>query len=1151
MKVWLKIFLLATFLCKSIVYGQTLGRPFIQHFSLQDYKAHPQNFAALKDHRGFMYFGNIDGILEYDGSQWRCIKVPNEVTVRDLAIDSLGTIYVGCTGNFGFLNVEKNGDFRYVSLSDSLPEPERKFREVWEVFIHGENVYFRTNQQIFQVRNRRITNIWHTTSLFTTLFAYENQLFAITQEGIFVLQPHALVRTNIVADFSSFRFHRFKAVYLGKGVLLGTRKHGLRFFQVTPTGYELTPFETSIDLTKDIEVYGGVQTSDGFILYTINKGIFLFTHDGKFLRHFDKSCGLINNTVYDVALDDQGGIWCATANGINRISFPSPFSFWNDKDGIEETVTHITKFKGTFYIGTLGNFYRFSGEKAIPFFKETNPYIWNSINWKDQKLLISCSEGIFELQNDQLHLVDNSPSCFEMLFSRTVPEVLYVASTNGLLVSQLTRHGEYKKIGHFKEFADLRSLEQDDEGNLWIGTFRSGLYKVRFEKDAHTLKKIEKYDLSHGLPSLRNIHPYLVNDKIYIATERGLYEYDSTKNLFFPSPLLGSWHYELKKDIFSLKKDKNEKIWLSGLNTNKSPMLVAKKEDLDRQSNVYELHFSPFQLLPDMLLHDIYLDDEKVWIGGSQGLYVYDPKVFKEENKSLTVYFRKISARDTVFYNGNGIFTQDMFVFPYRTSITIQYALPDFSKRGGVLYRTSLSKNDEWEKGTVWNDWSSDMQKQFVNLIEGSYVFQVKAQNVYGQESQIATFRFKILPPFYRSTYAYWFYFVVILLLMVLFVRVNALRLKNLNQRLQAIIERKTHEVQEKNILLEQQKEELRSYADMLKKFNEELIKKGQELKQQSEEIQSQRDSIIEQKETLEKLNHNIQVLSEIGQQITSSLELKEIVRKVYDNVNKLLKAEGFGIGIYNPKLNRIEFGDFIEKGQHLPGNYDDLYDDYRLSVKCFKEEKTYVINDIERDFEKIVGRKPQVRVGEMPSSVIYMPLKVANKKIGVITVQSFERNAYSPHEVEMLKSLAAYIAIALLNSQAFHELQAQKEKLERARQHTGARGLLLSQAMMQVQDLITIIFLGIGLAVFSPWLLVILAVAVIPSFISETHFNERSYSLSMQWTPERRELDYYRYIAASDQTAKEIKSFDLADFFARRFKELSDNYYEANKRLA
>jgi ATP-binding cassette subfamily B protein len=124
-------------------------------------------------------------------------------------------------------------------------------------------------------------------------------------------------------------------------------------------------------------------------------------------------------------------------------------------------------------------------------------------------------------------------------------------------------------------------------------------------------------------------------------------------------------------------------------------------------------------------------------------------------------------------------------------------------------------------------------------------------------------------------------------------------------------------------------------------------------------------------------------------------------------------------------------------------------------------------------------------------------------------------------------------------------------DKLERARQHTGGRGLLLTQAMIQVQDIITILFLGAGLLAFNAWLLLILVVAVVPAFLGETHFNERSYSLSMQWTPERRELDYYRFIAASDQTAKEIKSFGLADFFAQRFQELSDRYYFENKKLA
>ena len=85
----------------------------------------------------------------------------------------------------------------------------------------------------------------------------------------------------------------------------------------------------------------------------------------------------------------------------------------------------------------------------------------------------------------------------------------------------------------------------------------------------------------------------------------------------------------------------------------------------------------------------------------------------------------------------------------------------------------------------------------------------------------------------------------------------------------------------------------------------------------------------------------------------------------------------------------------------------------------------------------------------------------------------------------------------------------------------------------------------------FNPWLIVILILAVIPSFLGETHFNQRSYSLTRSWTPERRELDYLRYIGASDQMAKEVKIFGLDDFVANRFEELSIQYYKANRSLA
>lgn len=124
-------------------------------------------------------------------------------------------------------------------------------------------------------------------------------------------------------------------------------------------------------------------------------------------------------------------------------------------------------------------------------------------------------------------------------------------------------------------------------------------------------------------------------------------------------------------------------------------------------------------------------------------------------------------------------------------------------------------------------------------------------------------------------------------------------------------------------------------------------------------------------------------------------------------------------------------------------------------------------------------------------------------------------------------------------------------DKLERARRQTLGRTILMSQVLSQVQDIITMISLGVGLVVFSPLLIVLLIIAVIPSFLGENYFNERSYSLVHQWTPERRELDYLRYTAASDITAKEVKVFGLSSYLIERFKQLSDEYYLLNKGIS
>lgn len=124
-------------------------------------------------------------------------------------------------------------------------------------------------------------------------------------------------------------------------------------------------------------------------------------------------------------------------------------------------------------------------------------------------------------------------------------------------------------------------------------------------------------------------------------------------------------------------------------------------------------------------------------------------------------------------------------------------------------------------------------------------------------------------------------------------------------------------------------------------------------------------------------------------------------------------------------------------------------------------------------------------------------------------------------------------------------------DKLERARQQTIGRTMLLSQIMGQLQDLISMVFLVTGLAAFNPWLILLLIIAILPSFLGESHFNNQNYSLSRSQTPERRELDYLRFLGASDETAKEVKIFNLGNFIVGRFKTLSDKFYADNSKLA
>lgn len=138
----------------------------------------------------------------------------------------------------------------------------------------------------------------------------------------------------------------------------------------------------------------------------------------------------------------------------------------------------------------------------------------------------------------------------------------------------------------------------------------------------------------------------------------------------------------------------------------------------------------------------------------------------------------------------------------------------------------------------------------------------------------------------------------------------------------------------------------------------------------------------------------------------------------------------------------------------------------------------------------------------------------------------------------------------ATLDLEDFEDPELQ-DSLERARRTTMTRANLMGQLFGQAQDVVTVLTLATGLVVYAPWLIVLLALAMVPAFVGEMHFNALGYSLNYQWTPERRQLEYVRQMGASVETAKEVKIFNLHRFFIARYRALADGLFIANRALA
>ncbi|HLX91742.1 MAG TPA: ATP-binding protein [Puia sp.] len=202
-------------------------------------------------------------------------------------------------------------------------------------------------------------------------------------------------------------------------------------------------------------------------------------------------------------------------------------------------------------------------------------------------------------------------------------------------------------------------------------------------------------------------------------------------------------------------------------------------------------------------------------------------------------------------------------------------------------------------------------------------------------------------------------------------------------------------------------------------------------LQMQKAEIDSKASELATQKESLQKSHDNVEKLAEVGRKITSSLSVEKIIGTVYDNVNALMDAAVFGIGIYNEKMRRLEFPSTYENGQALPFYSNDVDDKNRFGSVCFKSGKEIIIGNLDKEFKDHLQEVATPDEGGQPDSLIFLPLITKDKKLGVITVQSFRGNAYSDYQLYMLRNIATYTAIAIENAESYEFLNEAMSSLK------------------------------------------------------------------------------------------------------------------------
>lgn len=857
-KKWLLLFLLIR--CSAVFCQNPIGLPNIISYSRSDYNGGLQNRDIVQDKNGILYFANSEGLLSFDGTYWKLYPLPNKTIVRSVAVGPDNKIYVGAQNEMGYFSPDKTGSLVYTSLKSFLPAKNSSFKDIWNIVWFKNQLFFRSLNHIFRLANKTVTD-YHPQSQWQFLGASNNQLIAQdTQNGLFQFLSGKWSPIVISAPLPKDAALTALLQLNKDSILITTLKDGIYVL----SHQKLTAFNLKgQNQFSDRILCADLMDDNNIALGTQMGGLYIVDKNGQVIENLTRKEGLQNNTVLSLFLDKDRNLWMGLDDGIDFNAYNSAIKHIYPEKLNEGTGYSSMLFNHVLYIGTSNWLYELpvNGNKDLSTVKGTFKTVENTKGpvWGlfdvNNNLLMAHHEGAFQIKDSKAIPINTHFGFWNFTpLNKSQPASTIIAGNyNGLDLIHYN-HNSFVSEGNVN-FNQSSRFVIINKQIVWVAHIYEGIFKTDLSVPAHPASKL--YTDKNGLPSVLKNRLFTIKNRMAVATEKGIYEYNQSTDRFEPSAYFKNIFKQ--KDIRYLKEDDHGNIWF----------IEGKKLGVvDFSRSKPQLIYFP-ELDGKMVsdFENIYpLNDENIFVGAEKGFYHINYQQYKNNKSQVEVLVRTVKASgdaDSILNGGYNVIAKNQLreLSSKQNNLHFEYSAPSYQKQSNIEYSYYL-KNFNKE----WSGWSKKTEKDYTNLPNGNYTFQIKACSNLGDESAITSYSFTVLPPWYKTIWAYVFYGLLIIALNYLFYHWLKEKFR---------LEKLKYEEEQKRLNYLHQLELDKSEKEIIALKNEKL---ESEILGKNSELASVAMHLLQKSELLEKIKEELVNLRKATNDMPSE-ELKKLIR--------------------------------------------------------------------------------------------------------------------------------------------------------------------------------------------------------------------------------------------------------------------------------